>query len=117
MNDAVLQKILAENSFEVQSVDSAFAAGVVAERLKPQIIFWEIAADSQNLGRIPNDIRITANLPKTKVVALTNGWQERELEDYGFDASLNLALDESKMSSFITELLSVAKQRVVGNLR
>ena len=117
LNKAALEKALAENSFEVQSVESAFAAGVVAERLKPQIIFWEITADTQNLGRIPNNIRLTANLPKTKVVALTNGWLKQELEDHGFDACLNLALDESKMNSFVTELISVARRQVVGNLR
>jgi len=117
LNNASLEKALAENSFKVQSVESAFAAGVFAERLKPQIIFWEITADTQNPGRIPNNIRLAANLPKTKVVALTNGWPEQELEDHGFDACLNLALDESRMSSFVTELIGVARQQVVGNLR
>ena len=117
LNVTTLEKALAENGFEVQSVESAFAAGVFAERLKPQIIFWEITADAQNTGRIPNNIRLTANLRKTKVVALTNGWPEQELEIHGFDSCLNLALDEPGMSSFVTELISVARQQVVGNLR
>ena len=108
---------MAENNFEVQSADSAFAAGVFAERLKPQIIFWEVEADSPSRGQIPPNIRVIADLQETKVVALTNGQQERELEDYGFDACLNLALDESRLSSLIAELVSVARQRVAGNLR
>ena len=116
-NNAILEKTLAENNFEVQSADSAFAAGVFAERLKPQIIFWEVEADSPSRGQIPPNIRAIADLQETKVVALTNGQQDRELEDYGFDACLNLALDESRLSSFIVELVSLARQRVAGNLR
>ena len=114
-NRAHLEKALAENKFEVHSADSAFAAGVLAERLKPQMIFWEIEGDSQNLGRIARNIRVIANLHKTKVIALTNSRQERGLEDYGFDACLSLALDESSLSGLIAELIGVAQQQVVGN--
>ena len=116
-NNAHLEKTLAENKFEVQSADSAFAAGVLAERLKPQIIFWEVEGDSQNRGQIPWNIRVIANLHKTKMVALTNGQQERELEDCGFDACLSLALDESRLSGLIAELVGVAQQRAAGNRR
>ncbi len=111
-NNANLEKTLTDNNFEVQSVDSAFAAGVFAERLKPQIIFWEVEAGSQNLERIPTNIKRIANLYKAKVVALTNGWQEPELEGLGFDACLNLALEEPSLSSFLAELVSV-----LGNLK
>ena len=117
LNNVDLEKTLAEHNIEVQTVDSAFGAGVFAERLKPQFIFWEVGADSQELGRIPSDIRLIANLHKSKVVAMTDGWQDSELEDKGFDACLNLALDESGLSGFITKLINVVKQRVVGTLR
>lgn len=117
LNNVDLEKTLAEHNIEVQTVDSAFGAGVFAERLKPQLIFWEVGADSQELGRIPSDIRLIANLHKSKVVAMTDGWQDSELEDKGFDACLNLALDESGLSGFITKLINVVKQRVVGTLR
>ncbi len=116
-NNSVLEKALAENNFEVQSADSAFAAGVLAERLKPQIIFWEVEAESQSRGEIPRNIRVIADLQKTKVVALTNGQEEWEMEDRGFDACLNLALDESRLKGLIAELVGVARQRVAGNLR
>lgn len=117
LNNVDLEKTLAEHNIKVQTVDSAFGAGVFAERLKPQLIFWEVGADSQELGRIPSDIRLIANLHKSKVVAMTDGWQDSELEDKGFDACLNLALDESGLSGFITKLINVVKQRVVGTLR
>ena len=107
-NNAHLETKLAENNFEVQSADSAFAAGVLAERFKPQIIFWEVEADSQNRGQIPWNIRVIANLQETRVVALTNGQDERELKDYGFDAYLSLALDEPKLNGLIAELVGVA---------
>ncbi len=117
LNNSALEKTLAENDFEVQSADSAFAAGVLAERLKPQIIFWEVEGDSQSRREIPRNIRVIADLQKTKVVALTNGQEEWELKNCGFDACLNLALDESRLKGLIAELVGVARQRVGGNLR
>ncbi len=102
-----LEEKLAENNFEVHSADSAFAAGVLAERLKPQIIFWEIEADSQDKGQILWNIRVMANLQKTKVVALVGGQEDHELESCGFDACLSSELDltEAKLSDVVSELV------------
>ncbi len=108
-SNADLEQVLAEHNFEVHSADSAFAAGVLAERFKPQIIFWELEADSQSRGQIPWNIRVIAELHKTKVVALTDRQEERELEDYGFDTCLSLAQDESRLSGLIRELAAIAK--------
>ncbi len=41
--------------------------------------------------------------------------QIKELEDYGFDACLSLALDESRLSGLIAELIGVAQQLVASN--
>ena len=104
-----LEQILAEHNFEVHSADSAFAAGILAERFKPQIIFWEVEGDSQSRGQIPCNIRVIAELHKTKVIALTDGQEERELKDYGFDGCLSLAQDESSLSGLIRELAVIGK--------
>ncbi len=110
-----LQNALAQNSFEVHSVESVFTAGILAERHKPQVIFWEIEADSQNNAQIPWTIRVLADLAKTKVVALTNSNQQRELEDYGFDACLSLDLDEARMTGLIAELAATIKLPPAAN--
>ena len=104
-----LQNSLAENSFEVHFAQSVFTAGILAERHKPQVIFWEIEADSQNHAQIPWTIRVLADLAKTKVVALTNSNRQRELEDYGFDACLSLDLDEARMTGLIAGLTTTIK--------
>ena len=106
-SNAYLEQVLAEHKFEVHSADSAFAAGILAERFKPQIIFWEV--NSQSRGQIPCNIRVIAELHKTKVVALTDRQEELELKDYGFDACLSLAQDESSLSGLIRELAVIAK--------
>jgi len=116
-NKATLEETLVENNFEVQWADSSFAAGVLAERLKPQIIFWEVEGDLPGRREISRHIRVIADLQETKVVALTNGQEERGLEGYGFDGCLNLGLDESRLRGLIAELVGVARQRVAGNLR
>ena len=108
-NNSPLEKTLTENNFEVQSANSAFAAGVLAERFKPQIIFWEVEANSQNKGLIPRNIRAVADFQKTKVVALTDVQEKWELADIGFDACLSPALDETGLGSLIRELVGAAR--------
>lgn len=108
-NHADLQETLTQNNFEVYSADSAFAAGALAERFKPQIIFWELETDSQSREQIPWNIRGIAELYKSKVVALTNGQENPELAGCGFDACLNLAHDESDLSGLIRELAVLGK--------
>ena len=104
-----LQNSLAQNSFEVHSAESVFTAGILAERHKPQVIFWEIEADSQNNAQIPWTIRVLADLAKTKVVALTNSNKQRELEDYGFDACLSKPVDESRLIDLVKELANTSR--------
>ncbi len=105
-----LQNSLAQNSFEVHSAQSVFTAGILAERHKPKVIFWEIEPDSQNNAQIPWTVRVLADFAKTKVVALTNSNKQRELEDYGFDACLSLDLDEAGMTGLIAELAATNKK-------
>lgn len=105
-----LEKLLAEGNFETESADSIFAAGVLTERLKPQVIFWEIPAGSQNGKMIPGNIRAIARLPVTKVVALTDTEQTgRELVGCGFDAFISELTDEAKVTKLARELSDSAR--------
>ena len=102
-NNSHLEEVLARNGFELYSTDSAFGAGVLAERIKPRIIFWEIEAHRQNIASIAQNIRTIAKLPKTRVIALTNTSVENLQGDNGFAACLNLPADESRLEGLIAE--------------
>lgn len=101
-----LERLLSQQDFQTKTADSIFAAGVLAERLRPQIIIWEIQPGSQSGKLIPNNIRSIACLPDTKVVALTCTAQAgRELVNYGFDAFLSEPLDEMQLADLVRELI------------
>ena len=108
-NNARLEQVLAENAFEVQSADSVFAAGVLAERYKPQVIIWEVESDPQKKKEIPKDIRAIAQMCKAKVLAVTSGEHEgQELQGCGFDACLSEPVDESRLLGVMQELVSTS---------
>lgn len=107
---SLLWKVLKNNRFEVQSADSPFAAGVLAEKLKPRIIFWEIEASSPTGKPIPHGIRAAADLPQTKIIALTDTQQQmQDLADLGFDALLSHPLEESDLDGLIAELADITQ--------
>ncbi len=109
-NKERLEKLLSEGNFETRSADSIFAAGVLAERLKPQVIFWEIQAGSQNGKMIPGNIRAIAQLPDTKVVAMTDTEQTgRDLVGCGFNAFVSEPTDEAKVAELARELADSAR--------
>ena len=102
-----LERILTENEFEVQSAESVFAAGILAERHKPQVIIWEVDADLQKINQIPKDISAIAQLCKAKLVAVSNHQGNGQgLQDCGFDACLSEPVDEEKLLGTIKELIS-----------
>ncbi|NIA06870.1 MAG: helix-turn-helix domain-containing protein [Actinobacteria bacterium] len=104
-NNTHLERMLAENEFEVQSADSIFAAGILAERHKPQVIIWEVEADQQKTKEIPKDIRAIAGLCNAKLLAVTDsGHNGQELQDCGFDACLSEPVDEPKLIGLVREL-------------
>ena len=109
-NNAHLEKILAENKFEVQSAESVFAAGILAERHKPQVIIWEVEADPQKRKEIPKDIRALAQLCNAKVLAVTSTEHEcQELQDCGFDACLSEPVDEAHLLGVMQELAGIVR--------
>ena len=109
-NNTHLEKVLAENKFEVQSAESVFAAGILAERHKPQVIIWEVEADPQKRKEIPKDIRAIAQLCNAKVLAVASTEHEyQELKDCGFDACLSEPVDEAHLLSVMQELAGIVR--------
>ena len=104
-NNTHLERMLAENEFDVQSAESVFAAGILAERHKPQVIIWEVEADPQKTREIPKDIRAIAGLCKAKLLAVTGTEHEGlELQNCGFDACLSEPVDGPRLVGLVREL-------------
>ena len=105
-----LERMLAENDFEVRSAESVFAAGILAERHKPQVIIWEVEADPQKIREIPKDVRAIAGLCNAKLLALTSSDHNGQgLQDCGFDACLSEPMDEPELIGLVRELAEVSR--------
>ena len=105
-----LERILTENEFEVQSAESVFAAGILAERHKPQVIIWKVEGDPQKANQIPEDIKAIAQLCKAKLLAVSNGANNGQgLQDCGFDACLSEPVDETKLIGVIRDLIGSSR--------
>lgn len=109
-NNTHLEKILTENGIEVQSADSVFAAGILAERHKPQVIIWEVEADPQKITEIPKDIRAIAGLCKAKLLAVTNPEHNgQSLQNCGFDACLSEPVDGPQLIETVKQLIGSSR--------
>ena len=99
-----IEALLVQNRFDVQSAESAFAAGILAERLKPCLIIWDIDGEGQNGARVPNNIRDVVNFRQSGLIVLTSSKQQsRELVGRGFQVCLSEPLDDSLLVSLIAQ--------------
>ena len=97
-----IEDLLAQKHFEVQSADSAFSAGVLAERLKPQLIIWSLQTDGHNEIQIPANILDILNSRQSKIIALTtNEQQSKDLHNQGFQVCLADSFDDSRLAGLI----------------
>ncbi len=88
----VLEKILEDEArYEVEVVESAFAAGVSAGRTKPHVILVDVHLADVEPKAMVELVRHTLDLQLTKLVAMSSQLSEEEgerLTHQGFDAFL-----------------------------
>ena len=99
-----------EAGYDVLSARSAFEAGVLAEKLKPNVILVDVTladVDAANLCRL---VRQQTELADIRLIAvsgaLTDGLEQRLLYD-GFDACLRKPFDIRKVIEVIESVLAV----------
>ena len=87
-----LRRVLSEQtSYEVQTADSGFAAGMEAERFKPHVLIVDLHIGDGDGARVAEMVHTSDTLQMTKIVAmsgkLTDG-QAQSLRSQGFDGFL-----------------------------
>ena len=85
----VLEKILEDEArYEVEVVDNAFAAGVLAERKRPHVLLLDLHLAGLDAGDVLKQVRKGGDLQLTKVVAMSNRLDDaagEKLTHQGYD--------------------------------
>ena len=88
----VLEKVLEDEAhFEVEIATTAFAAGLLAERFRPHVILLDLHLKEIDGRGVLEQIRGSADLQLTKVVAMSDRLAQSDGEDLlhrGFDGFL-----------------------------
>ncbi len=86
----VLEKILEDEArYEVEIVENAFAAGVLAARMRPHVMFIDVRLPDVDAMQVVETVRGTPDLQLTKLIALSGDEQsDAALARRGFDAFL-----------------------------
>ena len=88
----VIEKVLEDEArYEVEIADTAFAAGVLAERFRPHVILLDMHLKDLEARAVLEQIRMSADLQLTKVVVMSNRLSDAEggeMIHKGFDAFL-----------------------------
>lgn len=99
-----------EAGYEVQSARSAFEAGVLAEKLKPNVLMVDVTLSDVDAGHLCQLIRQQPELADIRLIAisgaLTEGLEQRLLHE-GFDACLRKPFDIRKVIEAIENVLAV----------
>ena len=80
----------------------------MVERLKPQLIIWDVEGYSGNRPQIPPDICSMAGLEKTTVVPLAAEGHRRALKNQGYESFLSKPVEVSQLAEVIAKLPAIA---------
>jgi excisionase family DNA binding protein len=113
-NEAMLELLTdalgREAGYEVQSAHSAFEAGVLAEKLKPNVLMVDVTLSDVAVGHLCRLIREQPELADIRLIAvsgaLTEGLEQRLLDE-GFDACLRKPFDIRKVIETVESVLAV----------
>jgi excisionase family DNA binding protein len=88
----VLEKILEDEAkYEVEVARSGFAAGAIAEKFKPHVIFLDMHLSDVDGKAVAKHVKANPELQLTKVIAVSGTMTEEELKalaSAGFDGYL-----------------------------
>ena len=109
----VLEKILTEQtSYEVKTSNTAFAAGMEAERFRPHVLLLDIHLGENDAKQLADSIRKNEHLQHTKIIAmsgkLTDG-QAQSLRPAGYDGFLKKPFQVRQVVEAIENAMNVTR--------
>jgi excisionase family DNA binding protein len=107
---ALADTLQTKGDYEVQTVQSNFETGVIAQKFAPHVILINLLAEGIDAADICKNIRTEDDLQTIKVIALANQLSESEsaaLRQKGFDGCISNPLDTTEIIRKIEEATAI----------
>lgn len=107
---ALVQALETKGDYEVQTVQSNFETGVVAQKFAPHVMLVNLLAKGIDATDICKNIRSTEELQTIKIIALANQLSESEsvaLLQKGFDGYISNPTDYNEVIKRIEETTAI----------
>ncbi len=109
-SSALADSLTAKGSYEIQTVQSAFEAGVNVLRFSPHVILISLFSEAVDAEEICRSVRSDEQLQTIKVLALANqlnSSEEAALLNKGFDGLVSNSSDVSEVIKRIEEATAI----------
>jgi excisionase family DNA binding protein len=114
-NDWQIANTLAESlrknpSFNVETANSGFDAGLIAQKLVPHVILINLMASDIDADHICKNVRNNPELGTTKLIALAEGLKENEIAAVlkkGYDFCITNTSDISEITKTINQAIAI----------
>ena len=100
----------AKNSYQVQTAQNAFDAGLLAQKLVPHVIIINLMSSDIDANQICRYVRSNEDLSATKIVAVAanlNNSESDALLKKGFDAVITDPADYAEITNIIHEATAI----------
>ena len=97
-------------SLAVETANSGFDAGLIAQKLEPHVILINLTASDINADHICKNVRRNPELGTTKVVALAEGLKQNEAEavlNKGYDFCITDTSDIAEITKTINQAIAI----------
>jgi excisionase family DNA binding protein len=97
-------------SFTVETANSGFDAGLMAQKLEPHIIFINLMAANIDADHICKNVRKNPDLAATKVAAIAEGTKPNETQtiiEKGYDFCVTNSTDTSEITKIINQAIAI----------
>lgn len=108
--DLIENEIKKNPKYQIQTAKNSFEAGVIAQRMIPNVILINLMSNEIDAAQICTSVRMCDDLQGSKIIAIANSLGDIEVQavlNRGFDACLTDAYDISEMVSSIEQSTSL----------
>lgn len=108
--NALAESLRKNPSFSVETANSGFDAGFVAQKLEPHVILINLTAADINADHICKNVRKTPELETTKIVAVAEGLKPNEVEAVlkkGYDFCITDTSNIAEISRTINQAIAI----------
>lgn len=110
MANTLAESLRKNPSFGVETANSGFDAGLIAQKFEPHVILINLTASDINADHICKNVRKNPELGTTKVIALAEGLKQNEAQNVlnkGYDFCITNTSDVAEIAKTINQAIAI----------